>query len=91
MDKIILADNLAKSLSPKCSIRANNDFEAVHSWLSEYQANANTYASYKKEARKFLLWCKEEQQIAIANLSKAFLAQYELLQLLFKIVHSYKR
>ncbi|MFN8770397.1 MAG: tyrosine-type recombinase/integrase [Neisseriaceae bacterium] len=38
-------------------IHANNDIEAIRTWLSEFKNSANTYISYRQTAERFLLWC----------------------------------
>ncbi len=38
-------------------INANNDIEAVQIWLQQYYAIPATFANYRKEAERFLLWC----------------------------------
>lgn len=52
----------------KCQIRANNDLEAVFSWLERYQKTEATYKSYKKESERLLLWCLHEKGKALSDL-----------------------
>lgn len=37
-------------------LRAINDYEAIYTWLDRYRQSPNTYASYRKEAERLLLW-----------------------------------
>lgn len=39
------------------SIHANNDIEAIRTWLSEFKDSSNTFISYRQTAERFLLWC----------------------------------
>jgi hypothetical protein len=43
-----------------CSLRADNDYEAVQSWLSLHEAPA-TQRAYRKEAERLLLWAIVER------------------------------
>jgi integrase len=52
----------------RCQIRANNDLEAVLSWLERYQRTDATYKSYKKESERLLLWCLHEKRKALSDL-----------------------
>ena len=67
--KVDLLENSC-AYSDECQINANNDLEAVTSWLVEYQYNKNTYLSYKRESLRFLMWCMYERGVTLANLKK---------------------
>jgi len=41
----------------QCRLYAENDLEAIRTWLSLYPDNGHTYRAYRKEAERFLLWC----------------------------------
>ncbi len=49
------------------SIDAQNDLEAIGSWLTARAANANTRSQYKKEAERFLLWITMERNKALSS------------------------
>jgi integrase/recombinase XerD len=38
-------------------IHANNDVEAIKTWLMQFKENKNTLSNYRKEAERFWLWC----------------------------------
>ncbi|WP_321818342.1 MULTISPECIES: tyrosine-type recombinase/integrase [unclassified Paraburkholderia] len=40
----------------RCQIRAETDLDAIALWLANYQDSPATYASYRKEADRLLLW-----------------------------------
>ena len=67
--KVDLLENSC-AYSDECQINANNDLEAVTSWLVEYQYNKNTYLSYKRESLRFLMWCMYERGVTLADLKK---------------------
>lgn len=50
-------------------IRANNDAEAIKSFLSGYQHSKLTYQTYLKELERLVLWCLHVQQVTISDLS----------------------
>lgn len=54
--------------SAQCAIRASNDYEAIHSWLSLHEAPATTRA-YRKEAERLLLWAVLECRCPLSSLS----------------------
>lgn len=49
------------------SIEAQNDLEAIGSWLKARAANPNTRSQYKKEAERFLLWITMERNKALSS------------------------
>jgi hypothetical protein len=51
-----------------CSLRADNDYEAVQSWLALQEAPA-TQRAYRKEAERLLLWAIVERGVALSSLS----------------------
>ena len=59
-----------------CQIRAMNDYEAIQSWLKEYQHKITTYRTYQKEAERLLLWCIYQQKKPLSSLDKEDLAAY---------------
>jgi site-specific recombinase XerD len=40
-------------------IRANNDIDAIKTWLFEYKSRYNTFTSYRQTSERFLLWCMQ--------------------------------
>ncbi len=49
------------------SIEAQNDLEAIGSWLKARAANPNTCSQYRKEAERFLLWITMERNRALSS------------------------
>lgn len=58
------------------SLEANNDLEAIHSWLNARASNDNTRGNYRKEAERFLLWCLFERERALSSIKASDAAQY---------------
>jgi site-specific recombinase XerD len=52
----------------RCRMSANNDYEALHTWLSLYPTDSHTYTAYRKEAERFLLWAIVEKGKALSDL-----------------------
>lgn len=64
-----------------CALRADNDYDAVHAWLSLHESQA-TLRAYRKEAERLILWAIVERGLALSSLStedavayRAFLRQ----------------
>lgn len=51
----------------RCRISADNDYQAIQTWLSLWPQDSHTYRAYRKEAERFLAW-------AIIERGKAFSA-----------------
>lgn len=46
-----------KIYSKKQIINADNDIDAIKIWLYQFYDTPSTFANYRKEAERFLLWC----------------------------------
>lgn len=62
--------------SEQCLIDANNDLQAVDSWLTQYSNKNTTYLTYKRESDRLLLWCIHEAGLTLAQLKVENLIQY---------------
>ena len=51
-----------------CTLRANNDYEAVKAWLALQDATA-TQRAYRKEAERLMLWAILERRSALSSLT----------------------
>jgi integrase len=51
-----------------CTLDANNDYEAVHAWLSLHEA-PTTRRAYRKEAERLILWAIVERSRALSSLT----------------------
>lgn len=58
-------------------IDANNDNEAVGSFLNEYKDSPATLRSYSKEIERLLLWCIHIVKLNISSLRRDHLIQYQ--------------
>ncbi len=43
-------------------IDADNDIDAIKTWLMQFSHVKNTFANYRKEAERFLLWCIDQKK-----------------------------
>ena len=59
-----------------CYIEAENDLQAVKSWLDSFKDKENTYKVYEKESVRFLLWCVYEKGKSLAALLKEDFEEY---------------
>lgn len=39
-----------------CQIQAEDDWQAIQCWLTEFEDSPQTYRNYRKEAERLLLW-----------------------------------
>ena len=51
-----------------CALGANNDYDAVHAWLSLHESSA-TQRAYRKEAERLILWAIVERSKALSSLT----------------------
>ena len=58
------------------AISANNDIEAIKTWLTEFEASINTFNSYKQCAERFVMWAifKEKQ---LKDIRREDIAEYQ--------------
>lgn len=68
--------NRAPSFITK-QISANNDLQAILSWLAEFDASPQTQRSYRKEAERLLLWSLIEKQKPLSSLTRDDLRDYQ--------------
>ena len=60
-----------------CQIDADNDLDAIRTWLSEYQDSPQTYRTYRKEAERLLLWGLVERGRPLSSLNRDDFIAYE--------------
>ena len=58
-------------------IDAHDDLAAVMTWLREYEESPHTLTSYRKEARRLLLWANEERGKGLRELSRDDLLDFQ--------------
>jgi len=75
--KIDICD-VSKPYSSECLIDANNDLQAVQSWLMQYAHKNTTFLTYKREAHRLLLWCIHEVGKTLGELKTEDFTNYIL-------------
>jgi integrase len=61
----------------KAQIRANNDYEAICTWLNEYkERKKTTFRNYQKEAERLLLWGILQKKKAFSSLDRDDMEDY---------------
>lgn len=68
--------NRAPSFITK-QISADNDLQAVQSWLAEFKDSPQTHRTYRKEAERLLLWSLIEKQKPLSSLTRDDLRGYQ--------------
>ncbi len=58
-------------------ISANNDLEAIQSWLAEFEDSPQTQRSYRKESERLLLWSIIIKCKALSSLTRDDLRDYQ--------------
>lgn len=58
-------------------LKANNDAEAIKSFLIGYQNSKLTYQAYLKELERLVLWCSHIQKVTISDLSFDDIVAYQ--------------
>ena len=79
MGKVLLEftdDNYDKELGSTL-IDANNDADAIASFLNEYKDSSETLRSYAKEIERLLLWCIYASKTNISSLRRDHLIAYQ--------------
>lgn len=59
-----------------CLINAKNDLDAVKEWLSQYKRSKNTFALYKREAKRLLLWSSKIKKKPFSKLKVSDLEDF---------------
>lgn len=59
-------------------INADNDLQAIHSWLADFEDSPATYRNYRKEIERLLMWSLLVKQKPFSSLAKDDIKEYEL-------------
>ncbi len=57
-------------------IDANNDIDAIKTWLLEFINTSNTFLSYRQTAERFFLWCMQRHK-TLADISREDIHCYQ--------------
>lgn len=66
-----------RAVSPSSVLGATNDVEAIKAWLATYIDRPNTFASYRREAERLLLWANIELGKALSSLNHEDMLRYQ--------------
>lgn len=58
-------------------IAADNDLQAIQTWLAEFEHSPQTWRSYRKESERLLLWALIERQKPLSSLTRDDLRAYQ--------------
>lgn len=61
-----------------CQIQANNDWQAIQCWLTEFEDSPQTHRNYRKEAERLLLWSIKERRRPISSLLREDFQAYQV-------------
>lgn len=67
----------ANRAQERAQLKANDDRSAVLAWLARYQDAPSTFASYRREAERLLLWSVFQQGKAMSDLAHEDFLLYE--------------
>ena len=67
-----------RSVGGRAQIEAQTDIEALRAWLVRYIDSPRTYANYRKEAERLLLWAVLERRKDLSSLSLEDFLAYRL-------------
>ncbi|HBJ68457.1 MAG TPA: integrase, partial [Alcaligenes faecalis] len=67
-----------RSIGGRAQIEAQTDIEALRAWLARYIDSPRTYANYRKEAERLLLWAVLERRKDLSSLSLEDILAYRL-------------
>ena len=67
-----------RSVGGRAQIEAQTDVEALRAWLARYIDSPRTYANYRKEAERLLLWAVLERRKDLSSLSLEDILAYRL-------------
>lgn len=59
-------------------IDANNDLQAIQTWLAEFEHSPQTQRSYRKESERLLLWSLIERRKPLSSLTRDDLRAYQM-------------
>lgn len=71
------ADGANRARGNRPQIRADNDIDAVKAWLARFLDARTTFANYRKEAERLLLWSTVQQGKALSSLTHEDMLSYQ--------------
>ena len=71
------SDGPNRNTQSVCHIDADNDFDAIKSWLSEFSDSPNTFRYYRKEVERLLLWSIKHLGKSLAELTRTDFVTYQ--------------
>jgi integrase/recombinase XerD len=66
-----------RAVGGRSQISARNDLEALHAWLSRFSDTPTTFANYRKESERLLLWSTGERGKALSSLTNEDMLDYQ--------------
>lgn len=80
-NQLIIQDIIRKIDSPfqseqARSIEADNDIDAIKTWLREFINSQNTFTSYRQTAERFVMWLYQ-QQLDLKSVTREIIQNYE--------------
>ena len=58
-------------------IAAQNDLQAIQTWLAEFEVSPQTHRTYRKEAERLLLWSLIKKRKPLSSLMRDDLREYQ--------------
>lgn len=70
LPRFLLGESGENRSTEGSQIRADNDLQAIQSWLNTFKDSPNTLRAYTKEAERFVQWCWFERGMAVSDIKK---------------------
>ena len=62
-------DGANRAAGSRAQIAADNDIDAIKSWLAHFIDTKTTFDNYRKEAERLLLWCSLERGKPLSSIN----------------------
>lgn len=71
-----VSNQLGNTTTQSKSIKADNDIDAIKTWLNEFINSPHTFTSYKQTAERFIMWAMEHNY-NLASITREDLQDYQ--------------
>lgn len=82
MNKSIIIQEIVRQIDEpfnqqqSSSIAAENDIDAIKTWLLEFKHSPNTFISYRQTAERFIMWLLQ-QQLSLKQVTREVIQNYQ--------------
>lgn len=76
IQKVVSQIDLPRQSGSSKNIRAENDIDAIKTWLLEFESSPNTFTSYRQCAERFIMWGLEQNH-TLATIKREDIQDYQ--------------